>query len=211
MAVELEGWQISDNAATDVLPRGRVEAGGLVVIAATAEAVAGSVVSGTGPNVLIVGDGRLGNGLANDGDVVSLRDPAGRLVDEVDYRSPPLPRPEAGRSIALSDGGWVLNTAPSPGSDSVTPLLAGLQAPAEERPVTEWPVEGEDGGGLPAWGLVAIALGAPLGAVAGREVWRRRSGVRAVLRPALRAVLRPATRSVLRALLRPLLRVGRRR
>ena len=84
----------------------------------------GGTDGGAGIRVLVE-DGRLGNGLANGGDVVTLRDPAGRVVDEVDYRTPPLPRPEAGRSIALTEGaltdaGWVLNTEPSPGTAAVT-------------------------------------------------------------------------------------------
>lgn len=60
-AVDLAGWQLSDNSATDVLPPARVEAGGSIVVAATAEAV------DAGGHHLILEDGRLGNGLANGG------------------------------------------------------------------------------------------------------------------------------------------------
>ena len=194
--VDLSGWQLSDNASTDVLPSTpslRLGPGERLVLAATSEAAG---TAGAGIRVLVE-DGRLGNGLANGGDVVTLRDPAGRVVDEVDYRTPPLPRPEAGRSIALTEGaltagaltegaltdaGWVLNTEPSPGTAAVTPLLAGLAAGQQSREddplVTQGGVEAEDGGGIPAWALVAIALGMPLAAIGGRGAWRRRRPAR---------------------------------
>lgn len=114
---------------------------------------------------------------------MTLRDPAGRVVDEVDYRGPPLPLPEAGRSIALTEAGWVLNTDPPPGSDAVTPLLAGLGTPAEGEGSVAPSVEPEGEAGFPAWGLVMIALGLTLFVVGGLGLWHRREAAGVLLRP----------------------------
>lgn len=170
-AVGLGGWQISDNSATDLLPAARLDPGGYIVIAATANGVDSAI-----PSVLVE-DGRLGNGLANGGDVVTLRDPAGRTLDEVDYRNPAVPLPEAGRSIARTDNGWVLNVDPSPGSSSATPLLADLAtvSPAQDNGPAAVDPEGDDG--IPAWGLVGIALGVPSAGVGGLALSRRREAL----------------------------------
>ena len=112
--IDLTGWTIADNAGVDELPGSVVAPGAHLTIGGSAEAADGGVD-------IVLDDGRIGNGLANRGDIVTLRDPVGRVVDEVDYRAPPIPLPEAGRSIALSGDVWVLNTEPSPGSDGVTP------------------------------------------------------------------------------------------
>jgi hypothetical protein len=134
--------------------------------------ISGSREAVEGGRALVLEDGRIGNGLSNEDDVVTLRDPSGRVIDEVDYSDPPLPRPEAGRSIVLTEGGWVLNTEPSPGDDDVTPLLARLEAAPAEGDADTADVEEGDGGRIPAWALVAVVV--PLVALAGRELWRRR-------------------------------------
>ncbi len=178
--IDLAGWTIGDNGAMDELPGVVVAPGARLTIGGSAEAADGGVD-------IVVEDGRIGNGLANSGDVVLLRDPRGRIVDEVDYRVPPIPAPEAGRSIALTEAGWVLNTEPSPGSDGVTPLLASLLGSPVTSPPTS-PEEGadapqevaandvaaEDGGGIPATLLVVVAIGVPLAAIAIRQALRRR-------------------------------------
>ena len=178
--IDLAGWTIGDNGEMDELPGVVVAPGAYVTVGGSAEAADG----GAG---IVVEDGRIGNGLANTGDVVLLRDPRGRIVDEVDYRVPPIPAPEAGRSIALTEAGWVLNTEPSPGGDGVTPLLASLLGSPVASPPTslEEPADApdgvadnddaaEDGGGVPATLLVAVAIGVPLAAIAVREALRRR-------------------------------------
>ena len=174
--IDLAGWTIGDNGATDDLRGFVIAPGARLTIGGSTEAADGGVD-------IVVEDGRIGNGLANSGDVVVLRDPQGRIVDEVDYRVPPIPAPEAGRSIALTEAGWVLNTAPSPGSDGVTPLLASLLTPPATSP--EEPADApqgvaanddaaEDGGGVPATLLVVVAIGVPLAAIAVRQALRRR-------------------------------------
>ena len=178
--VDLAGWTIGDNGATDELP-------GVVVAPGARLTIGGSVEAADGGVDIVVEDGRIGNGLANSGDVLVLRDPRGRMVDEVDYRVPPIPAPEAGRSIALTEAGWVLNTEPSPGGDGVTPLLASLLGSPQISPPTlpekgaDAPQEvaandtaAEDGGGVPATLLVVVAIGVPLAAIAIRQALRRR-------------------------------------
>ncbi len=166
--VDLAGWTIGDNRAMDDLPGVVVAPGARITIGGSAEAADGGAD-------IVLDDGRIGNGLANGGDVVVLRDPWGRVVDEVAYGVPPIPAPEAGGSIALTDAGWVLNTAPSPGSDEVTPLLASLLEEPGDAP--QWVAANddaaEDGGGVPATLLVVVAIGVPLAAIAVRAVLRR--------------------------------------
>ncbi len=178
--IDLAGWTIGDNGAMDELP-------GVVVAPGARLTIGGSREAADGGADIVVEDGRIGNGLANTGDVVVLRDPRGRVVDEVDYRVPPIPAPEAGRSIALTEAGWVLNTEPSPGSDGVTPLLASLLGSPVASPPTS-PEESadapdgvadnddaaEDGGGIPATLLVVVAIGVPLAAITVRQALRRR-------------------------------------
>ena len=178
--IDLAGWTIGDNGAMDELP-------GVVVAPGAHLTIGGSTEAADGGVDIVVEDGRIGNGLANSGDVVVLRDPRGRIVDEVDYRVPPIPAPEAGRSIALTAEGWVLNTEPSPGSDGVTPLLASLlgspvaSPPTSPEEAADAPQEvaandvaAEDGGGIPATLLVGVAIGVPLAAIAVRQALRRR-------------------------------------
>ena len=167
-AVDLNGWQLTDNAASDVLSAGVIPAGGYAVIAAS-QAAAPDIAS-----VFLVSDGRLGNGLANTGDTVTLIDPAGRIVDSVDYRGAPLRLPEPQRSIAPTVDGWVLNLEPSPGTASVAPLLA-TSAIAAPSPATTPPLRQSDPDrGIPAWAGIAVAFGLPALVLEIRYGMRRR-------------------------------------
>ena len=173
-AIDLTGWRIADKVGSDPLA-GTVLSGARVVVAGSAEAVSVDV-----RHVITIDDGRIGNGLANGGDAVSLIDPAGRQVDLVEFDGPPVPRPEEGRSIARVDDAWILSLTPTPGEPGVDPLLAALSeptdalatAPSSSAPTVAVRQEGDDGG-FPAWALIAIALGVPMLAVGAREVWRR--------------------------------------
>ncbi len=170
--VELTGWRISDNNASDILDSGLLPPGEYVAIAGSAEAV--EKFDGA-PIPIVIQDGRIGNGLANGGDTVTIQDPAGRTVDSVDYGSSRLPPPEEGRSIARTDDGWVINAAPSPGWAAVEPPLAS--PPIERGSDGDGAPDSfpEDAGrGVPAWVLIAIALGVPLAATAGHAAWHRR-------------------------------------
>ncbi len=171
-SVELTGWRISDNNASDVLDSGYLPAGGYIVIAGSTEAV---IKFDGAPIPIVIQDGRLGNGLANEGDIVAIQDPTGLTIDKVDYGSSSLPLPEEGRSIARTEDGWVINTVPSPGWAAIEPPLTSpvIERDSDRNPPPIAFVE-DKASGVPAWVLVAIALGVPLTAAAGRAAWRRR-------------------------------------
>jgi hypothetical protein len=81
--VRLAGWSIGDGQAWDALPEGLVPPRGFVLVAGgRAQAAA---FRSEGLTALAVADGRLGNGLANRGDVVRLRGPTGTVVDALSY------------------------------------------------------------------------------------------------------------------------------
>lgn len=178
VSVALDGWTLEDNHARDALPQRDVPPGGFALIAASPEALSEAAATESPPNdaiVIILDDGRIGNGPANSGDIVTLMDPAGRPVDSVDYRSPPTPLPGPGRSIALRDGAWILNIEPSPGEPTVRPLFEAQSIDPSAGEGSARTVEKSDAGsGIPAWALVAIALGVPLAALAAQTGWRRR-------------------------------------
>jgi hypothetical protein len=174
--VNLRGWRIADNAASDILGGDSIPAGGHVVLAGGAEAV---VEFGATEASIVIGDGWIGNGLANGGDVVTLQDPVGRVVDSVDYRAPPLPLPEEGWSIALTDDGWVLSTAPSQGRGAVESLLASaVITPGTDAVPVPTTVAETDDSGVPAWVLVAIAPEAASGTPGAIAAWQRRGARR---------------------------------
>ena len=169
-AVDLAGWRIADGAGSDPLPALTLAPGERSVIAGSPAAVPDA------PGLLIIlEDGRIGNGLANSGDVVSLFDPADRLVDRVDYRSAAIPQAETGRSIALLDGAWTISVTPSPGAPDVDPLVPGAVRRTASTPTstpTAVPAERVDGdGGIPGWALIAVAVGAPILTLGSRSAW----------------------------------------
>jgi hypothetical protein len=172
-AVSVGGWFIADNGGSDRLPAAEIAAGGYLVVAGSVEAV--------DVEALVVEDGRLGNGLANSGDLILLIDPAGREVARVDFSGPPLPLPEAGASLALVDGLWILNLEPTPGAAGSTGLLSRLDSDGSLNDSGQGgergaPAREDGGGGIPALAIVAIGL-APLLAWAAVTVWRRRTAL----------------------------------
>lgn len=106
---------------------------------------------------------RIGNGLNNDADTITLFAPDGTQVDQIRYGDAGLPAPDQGLSIALEPERWVVAARPTPGSADVTPLLDdALRAASVRPPITDDgrlplvpPVEG---GGANAWMIVSFAL-----------------------------------------------------
>ncbi len=127
----LAGWSIGDGVAWDALPDVAIPPLGYVVIAATSELAA--VLEAGGAPVIAIADGRLGNGLANRGDVVRVRGPTGRVADAVSYGTnleafdPAVPIGPPGSSIerlppdADTDTAedWWIQPVPSPGQTGV--------------------------------------------------------------------------------------------
>ena len=152
-AVDLSGWRIGDERSTRGL-WGALDAGARVVFAAGA-------LSGVEGDVRVL-DGRIGNGLNNDGDVVRLIGPDGTVADSVEYGTGALPAPAAGASLALSPRVWVVNETPTPAGERVTPALGAVDVvleASEASPVAGLPVsELETGGGLNPWMVVSAGL-----------------------------------------------------
>jgi uncharacterized protein YdeI (BOF family) len=125
--IELIGWTIEDNMATDSIPTVIIPANGFVVIVASGEFYtnypnfAGVIVS--------IADGAIGNGLGNDGDRLIIKDSTGMIVDQMSYGSdtsvfdPPCPDVAPGHSLEREPTGYDTDQAsdfveralPSPG------------------------------------------------------------------------------------------------
>ena len=149
--VDLTGWTIGD-ASRDTRLEGDIPAGGRFVISTQdIGATHGQVVN------------RIGNGLNNDGDMLTLLDANGNVVDEVEYGVDTLPAPDRGLSIALEPGRWVVTALPTPGLADVTPLIAESLLTPSIRPETggDEPlplVATEVDGGVNDWMIVTFAL-----------------------------------------------------
>ena len=86
-AISLDGWALEDNNARDALPAISVPAGGFVLLVGSqdgAEALTAALTA-AGVEIGLIGDGRIGNGLANTGDHLLLIDPTGATVDGVSW------------------------------------------------------------------------------------------------------------------------------
>lgn len=121
VAVTLRGWAVADGVARDALPDVTVPAGGFVLVTA-----------GPTPGAALVADGRIGNGLANKGDVVRLLGPAGEEVDAVSFGAnldafdPSVPLAPPGASVERVPAGLDSDSAQDWWSqDPPTPGLAG--------------------------------------------------------------------------------------
>ena len=167
-ALSLSGWTIEDNTARDALPDLELAAGAFAVIVADAAAATDAAA---GALLLPIEDAKIGNGLANGGDRLLLRSPAGQVVAAVswgsDTRHALVPAPRAGASIALGTDGWVINTTPSPGGDLVTPQLGTLLGDAA-TPTDEAEAR------FPLWAALLAGLGVPVAYLAMVRLDRQR-------------------------------------
>jgi len=82
--ITLTNWTITDNTSSDTIPTVTLGAGGRVIIAGTAAGFA-SEHSGFIGTVLAIADNAIGNGLANGGDRLILKDGNGVEVDAVSW------------------------------------------------------------------------------------------------------------------------------
>jgi len=84
-AIEVVGWTISDSqGSTDLIPSLSLYGGQCMVVAATQTGFRENYPDFAGQAVLIA-DGRIGNGLSNDGEVIRLRDGLARTIDTLSY------------------------------------------------------------------------------------------------------------------------------
>jgi hypothetical protein len=191
--VDLGDWTISDNGAGDRLPPLTLPPGAFAVVAA-GEAFRSAYPAFDG-SLLALDGGKIGNGLADKGDRLILRDSAGRLADALSYGeddtilSPPAIAVASGHSLERSPPGhdtdsaadFVDNPRPSPGTGPrKAAVLSGAAlmpfAVAETEPDAESSQSTRSGGiGARAWALIGaglFALGASVG-VGAAFYWRR--------------------------------------
>lgn len=151
-SIDLTGWSIGDkNRRTEL--GGEIGAGAYLVV--TTQSLDSETDS------IIVE--RIGNGLNNDADNVTLFAPDGRPIHEVSYGHDDLPAPARGLSIAVEPERWTVTAHPTPGTADVTPLLgdafrsASLKTPISDEgrlPIVNAPAEE----GVNAWMIVSFAL-----------------------------------------------------
>ena len=150
--IDLSGWSIGDRGGRTDLS-GIVPPGGRLVVATQRVGSDGAI--------LVVE--RIGNGLNNDADTISVYDPDGREVDSVTYGIDELPAPGSGLSLALDPARWVVTARPSPGSDEVVPLLGdAFRSAAIKEPLSDQGrlpvVQAAADDGVNAWMIVSFAL-----------------------------------------------------
>lgn len=186
--VVLQGWTVADNRATDILPPLALPARSFAVVAAD-ETPFRKAHPGFTAALLPIADGRIGNGLADGGDRIALRDAEGRLVDALSYGddasvlSPSAPSVAPGHSIERSPAGadsdsandFVDNPRPSPGAaidgGARTSSVAGMSVAPSLASSTDLEAPfASTGRGFPwlpiALGAGLLALGAGWGAAA---------------------------------------------
>ncbi len=117
--ITLTNWTITDNTATDTIPTVTIGPGGHVIVAATAAGFASEHPGFTG-TVLTIADGAIGNGLANGGDVLLLKNSSAVVIDSISWGS---------NTSALN---------PSAGVDSPTNTNQRNAAGADTDTATDW-------------------------------------------------------------------------
>jgi parallel beta-helix repeat protein len=84
-SVDISGWKIVDNYATDTIPQSSIiPANGFAIITASSTTFNLWKIP-KGMTKIVLGDKRIGNGLANSGDRVILKDKEGNVVDAMSY------------------------------------------------------------------------------------------------------------------------------
>ena len=183
--VSLGGWSIQDNARRTMLPDLVVQPGTYAIVSAsTAFNEQYPDFVGTWGSV----DGRLGNGLGNDGDTLELIAPDGTLADAIswgdDYTvlDPSIGDVPAGHSIERrtpahdtdTSDDFVDNHAPSPGAP-LPPLedIDGGAGRGTEIRILDG--DSEPSHGWVPWALVAASGAALIGAIG----WRALEALRA--------------------------------
>ena len=137
--IDLAGWTLADNRGEDAIPATTLAAGAYLIVGGS-EALADELPGDV--QLVVMADGRIGNGLANSGDRVLLIDPSGEAVDGVSWGSDRtilvLAPPPSGQTLARSGGDWSAATA-SPGAAHRAervdpPARGGARAGAPDSP-----------------------------------------------------------------------------
>ena len=117
--IDLNGWKIQDNYEEDILEpfsegeSTTISAGGYAVITADET----DVVVPEGVVHLSTGDKKIGNGLADGSDIVILKSPDGKIMDQKGYSQNPC---EGGEKYSYQkmNGDWECKV-PSPGASNI--------------------------------------------------------------------------------------------
>jgi len=188
--VELGGWSLADNVAADTLPPTALPPGAYAVVAASPDFQRQyPAFQGT---LLVLADGKIGNGLANEGDRLLLLDEEGRSVDALSYGvdreffDPPAPSVPPGHSLERFPADRDTDTAadfrdnahPSPGSGPMgVPPPTPTTTPLSEVQGQALSVAGSNSGFSWPWLLLAAGLvfvGGTGAGVAGVLFWLAR-------------------------------------
>jgi hypothetical protein len=168
--VELGGWSLADNVAAGALPLAALPPGAYAVVAASPDFRRQyPAFQGT---LLVLADGKIGNGLANEGDRLLLLDEEGRPVDALSYGvdreffDPPAPAVPPGHSLERFPKDHDTDTAadfrdnahPSPGTGPLgvltpTPTLSPLSE------VQGQALSATGGGGDLSWPWLLLVAG----------------------------------------------------
>ncbi len=170
-AIDLAGWRIEDGTRGDMLPAALILPGAYAVIAGASAVFEPSV------QVMRVADGEIGNGLANNGDLLRLVHPDGTVVDAMSFGENASvfadgpEAPGAGVTVGVIDpdvaddaANWALTLRPTPGEANVFPepeeavegaatpgrapaSAAGTQDQPEPVPFAGVQVDDDDGDG----------------------------------------------------------------
>ncbi|MBA3468325.1 MAG: lamin tail domain-containing protein, partial [Herpetosiphonaceae bacterium] len=147
--VLIEGWSIQDNKATTGIPSFSIDPAEVVVLAPSAELL--QHFPAFSATLILVGKGKLGNGLGNNGDQLQLIDGAGTPIDGLSWGEittvfdPAAPDVKTGHSLqrqpatadADSAADWVDSPTPTPGSLDPGEIAAPAAPPeVEEGPPT---------------------------------------------------------------------------
>jgi hypothetical protein len=133
--IEMVGWGIRDNGGYDAISSMTISAHGFVVVVATDNfSVNFPDYSGT---IVFISDGRIGNGLGNEGDCLILIDSSGNTIDELSYgsditiNSSWMKKVTEGHSMERqpAGGSFIDNSEPTPGFGLLPPAPTPVPTP----------------------------------------------------------------------------------
>ena len=151
--VTISNWTLDDSEESEFLPLVIVPAKGFAVVAGSIDHFESDYPDFSGI-LAAMADGTLGNGLANTGDSLVVRDASGREIDAISYGEdqtifdPACPLPPAGHSLEREPAGYDTDQAgdfveqetPSPGRATfheATPTTTATASPSSTPTPTE--------------------------------------------------------------------------
>jgi len=170
--VELIGWRIEDNTEYDIIPSLTLLPNGFTVVAASEDFRTN--FPGFDGSIVFIEDGRIGNGLSNEGDHLILMDSVGTIIDALSYggdssQSPYCSGVAEDHSLERSPAGGIFvdNPDPTPGyglASAATPTPTPTITPTA-TPTTSPPSSPTPGGTTPPPEGVAASSGLALRAI----------------------------------------------